>query len=65
MALVAAWTNGEGDFFSFLGRLVGSWARIALTPSGLMPDASLRILASSSISWTSSATRRRCSSTGR
>jgi hypothetical protein len=37
---------------SFLGRRVGSWARIAATPRGLMPASSLRILASSSISWT-------------
>jgi hypothetical protein len=49
MALVAAWKSGAGDFFSFLGRLTGSWARIA-RPSGWAPVLFLAAAASSSIS---------------
>src|ERR1700710_624158 len=37
MAWLAAWKSGAGDFLIRLGRLVGSCAKIAATPSGGAP----------------------------
>ena len=37
MALLAAWTNGTGDFLIRFGRLWGCWARMAFGPSGSAP----------------------------
>jgi hypothetical protein len=50
MAVLAAWKSGAGDFFSRLGQLAGSWARIAAVPRGSAPVRFLAAAASSSIS---------------
>ena len=63
MTLLAAWKSGAGDFLIFLGRLRGSWARIAAGPSGSAPvRVLLAAVASSSISRARFATRCRYAS---